>query len=117
MLKRRLSVWVVVLLAGQALAAEGTWPPHGPLLEQGEPPPDKATIELVSVVAPDTLGCVLRVPREKQPVRICVLRALGSALLFAAVLIVLLGWPGGRGEEGARSRARQGRLGSSGCPA
>ncbi len=37
------------------------------------------------------LGRVLRVPLEKQPVRIYVLRAVASVLLFAALLIVLLG--------------------------
>jgi len=46
---------------------------------------------LFGLVLGAVLGRVLRVPLEKQPVRIYVLRAVGSGLLFAAVLIVLLG--------------------------
>jgi uncharacterized membrane protein len=44
---------------------------------------------LFGLVLGATLGRALRVPLEKQPPRIYVLRAVGTALLFAAVFIAL----------------------------
>ncbi|KPK43938.1 MAG: hypothetical protein AMK72_12680, partial [Planctomycetes bacterium SM23_25] len=73
MLLHRTCVSILLGLTAAAAAADAEWPKHWPLLKQGEKAPDTAKVELIGMVAPDTLGIIIQsgfvVPGRQEPLR------------------------------------------------